>query len=326
MSFDRDASESWSDTFISRIGEDEATDLDPTDAPTHKQDKYSLFRRLNTGEWKNRTMRDQEKVRRRDNLAIFDALAGQVELTSQQKSRGIEYLEEIPLNELGLPAEAACFAVVARVANEDVRPDLKQSRIYHPTKPQERNPDRFERVWWAGVETVFENYLNLPTVPVLFEGAAQDCPEYDPEDLPESEYRGGFPEGVVVKNYKTRQWAKIRHPKFKERHGGQSLSKDDTVDMEDHDSVVLAQRYATEARIQKWIHKYRDRGRDIEMAIMEDLWRDVFDDIIEEEYDEIFLGNHTIDTKEFRSQVASRTADVLQRYLSRPQESVLNEA
>lgn len=52
---------------------------------------------------------------------------------------------------------------------------------------------------------------------------------------------------------------------------------------------------------------------------------DVFDDIITEEYDDIFLGNHVIDTKEFRSEVASITADVLQQYLNRPQGSVLNQ-
>ena len=61
------------------------------------------------------------------------------------------------------------------------------------------------------------------------------------------------------------------------------------------------------------------------MSLMEDLWREVFDDIIEEEYQTIFLGNHEIDTKEFRSEVASITANVLESYLERPQGSVLNE-
>ncbi len=163
----------------------------------------------------------------------------------------------------------------------------------------------------------------LPTVPVWYYGPASRYELPEPDELPESEYRNGHPEGVVIVNEDTSQRAKIRHPKFKERHGDQFASKQD--DAEDSDSEMLARRYATEARILKWIHKYDDRGRNIEMSIMEDLWRDVFDDIIEEEFEEIFLGNHTIDTKDFRSEVANRTATILDRYLSRPDESVLNE-
>jgi hypothetical protein len=117
--------------------------------------------------------------------------------------------------------------------------------------------------------------------------------------------------------------AKVRCEKFKEMHGA---SKGKTPEeYEPEDAAVLAHQFATEARIMKMIHKYDDRGKDVGMHVMEELWRDVFDDIIEEEYETIFLGNHTLDTKEFRSEVASRTADVLQQYLSRPDGSVLNE-
>lgn len=144
-------------------------------------------------------------------------------------------------------------------------------------------------------------------------------------DCPESEYYDGPAEGVVIKNDDTGQVAKVRGSKFKEMHSTQSVT-DDEGNYEPADSKVLANQFATEMRILKMIHKYEDRGRDIEMAMMEDLWRDVFDDIITEEYETLFLGNHTINTRDFRSEVASNTASVLQRYLNRPDDSVLNEA
>lgn len=143
-------------------------------------------------------------------------------------------------------------------------------------------------------------------------------------DCPESEYYDGPAEGVVVKNDDTGQVAKIRGQAFKEV--AQNLSPvDDEGNAEPPDSKVLANQFATEMRILKMIHKYEDRGRDVEMAMMEDLWRDVFEDVIEEEFETIFLGNHSINTKDFRSEVASNTATVLQRYLNRPDDSVLNE-
>lgn len=178
---------------------------------------------------------------------------------------------------------------------------------------------------WNTVEKMFGS-LSLPTVPVRYQGGADRMPEayeFPEPEITDSEYRDGVPEGIVIWNQETGQTAKYRTEQFKERHGSQSVSSPD--DYEPDDSVVLARQYTTEARVLKMIHKYRDRGRSIEMGIMEDLWRDIFDDIIEEEYDEIFLGNHLIDTKDFRSEVASITADVLQRYLSRPDNSALNE-
>jgi chorismate mutase len=178
---------------------------------------------------------------------------------------------------------------------------------------------------WSSTEKIFDG-IGLPTVPVRYTGWADRMPEayeFPEPEIGDSEYRDGVPEGIVIWNQETNQIAKYRTEQFKERHGSQSVSNPD--DYEPDDSVVLARQYTTEARVLKMIHKYRDRGRDIEMAMMEDLWRDIFDDIIEEEYDEIFLGNHVIDTKKFRSEVASITADVLQQYLSRPDGSALNE-
>lgn len=171
--------------------------------------------------------------------------------------------------------------------------------------------------------------MGLEKAPVVYSGPTEhfDIGEITDDDglsTLSSEYRDGLAEGFVVKNSTTGQRAKVRSEPFKEKHDSQSSSKPDAE--EPDDSTVLAHKYTTEARVLKQIHKYKDRGRTIEMGVMEDLWRDVFDDIIEEEYDTIFLDNHVIDTKEFRSEVASITAGVLQQYMQRPDGSVLNEA
>lgn len=179
-----------------------------------------------------------------------------------------------------------------------------------------------EFLGYADMEHVFDS-IGLQQAPVLYCGPAEEYVDDTPE-VPESEYRNGIAEGIVIKNLTTGQRAKVRSEKFKEKHGllGQSNTPEE---YEPTDAEVLAQTYTTEARVLKMIHKMDDEGHDIEMAMMEDLWRRVFDDIIEEEYTEIFLGNHTIDTKEFRSEVANRCAMFLQQYLERPDESVLNK-
>lgn len=171
---------------------------------------------------------------------------------------------------------------------------------------------------WSNVVGAAD-YLGLPTAPVIKrETTVSDPTEYD--EL-ESAYNN-IAEGVVFRRGEKR--AKYRTETFLDRHGGSSRSSGDgwSSDTEELAHELLSK----EPWVQKWIHKYRDRGRDIEMAIMEDLWRDVFDDIIEEEYETILLGDWDINTKDFRSTIASHTADELRNYLRRPDDSVLNDA
>ena len=179
-----------------------------------------------------------------------------------------------------------------------------------------------ERMSWDSARTIF-NDVGLPYVETYYEGDADGYELPDPEDMPDSFYRDGIPEGVVIINEDTGQVAKHRSTKFKEKHDTQSVTNPDDYDPDD--SITLARQFTTEARVLKMIHKYEDRGETIEMGIMDDLWRDVFDDIIEEEYETIFLGNYDLNTKDFRSEIASLTANVLETYLERPEGSVLNE-
>lgn len=175
---------------------------------------------------------------------------------------------------------------------------------------------------WEETKEIFDS-LNLPTVPEIYYGPATDYEVGEDYEFPESSYRDGLPEGIVIRNENSGQIGKYRTPEFKEVHQGQNPNRDDAVPPSD--SEMLARKYATEARIQKWIHKYREQGEEIEMTIMENLWRDVAEDIIDEEGEEILLGNYNIDTKEFRSEIASECVRVLEIYLNRPEDSVLNQ-
>jgi hypothetical protein len=152
--------------------------------------------------------------------------------------------------------------------------------------------------------------LGLPTVPtfdvddVLVDGDVV---------VPDSEYRDGPAEGVVFTHVETGARAKARSDAFEEVREAPAESA--TEDRTDADR--LADRYATEARVRKLVHKYEDAGRDVDMTAMDDLWRDVFDDIVAEESHGIFHEDHVIDTDAFRSAVADRTATHLQQYLRR---------
>ncbi|MFB6187724.1 MAG: RNA ligase family protein [Halobacteriaceae archaeon] len=195
--------------------------------------------------------------------------------------------------------------------NWDDVPSFLGFGIYSKRYDSWTHPDEMERVY---------EELNLETVPRLYFGPPS---EYDFEDIPESQYADGTAEGIVVKTQEGTM-AKLRSEEFKEVNHSSSGASDPSK--ERPDEVVLAEKYATEPRILKEIHKMEDEGYIVQMKMMEDLWRRVFEDIIEEEFDSIFLGQYSIRTKDFRSEVASRTAQILESYLSRPDGSVLNEA
>jgi len=174
---------------------------------------------------------------------------------------------------------------------------------------------------WQSVRAIARR-LGLETAPeVYFQRQYEDISEL-PDEI-KSEYRDGPAEGIVVRSPTLGLRAKSRSEDFLDKHAGGAPS---VVKGRTDDSAELARKLlAQEPWVDKWIHKYRDRDRTIEMAIMEDLWRDVFDDIIEEEYETIMLGNWDINTKDFRSIIASHVAEQLQAYLERPDDSVLNE-
>lgn len=105
-----------------------ATNIYPSDASYEDQpDKYRnygkpKYERLslyNRG-WNGPNRENKQVTHRQDNIAVFDALAGQLELTSYQKQRGKATLDDLDLRRIGRSIHLVALCVCILVANDDV--------------------------------------------------------------------------------------------------------------------------------------------------------------------------------------------------------------
>jgi len=172
---------------------------------------------------------------------------------------------------------------------------------------------------WNEAYSFFES-LGLETAPIVARMPAEDFD--DDFEVPESKWRDGKAEGVVIINtgqeedgrsgFSTR--AKTVTEEFEEKHQ-QSMGSSSKEAIHGHEKIVAG--YCTNARIKKTVHKMRDEGRNLGMEMMENkgdskgLPMRVTEDIFEEEYEEIVRSNHEVDFKELRSAVAKRCVSVL---------------
>jgi len=108
---------------------------------THEQ-HYSRLASHNAGIY-NGKWADKTKLRENDNKAVFDAIAGNLELTDHQKRIGrIEYAN-LDLQELSTPGGIDATLVAIITAAVVVRED---GRLYHPAKAEESNDALFLRL------------------------------------------------------------------------------------------------------------------------------------------------------------------------------------
>jgi len=187
--------------------------------------------------------------------------------------------------------------------------------------------DHDEERWLSTEEAyrIFEK-LGLETAPII---ARMPAEEFDPEEFGaehESQYRDGLAEGVVLINegaeenhrsgFNTR--SKMVTEEFKEKHEQATSANHGNEQPKGHQK--LADKYCTDGRIKKHIHKMRDEGYELGMHLMspengEGLFMRVAKDIVEEEWREIAESSWTIDFKEFRNVVATRCANKLQAHM-----------
>jgi hypothetical protein len=95
---------------------------------------YQRLKLLNRGTWKSRYEENKEVTHRQDNLAIFDSISSQVELTDFQKKKARRTFDNFDLQDFGKPVKLVAFGVCAVVANDDV----PNGSRYHP---QMKKPD-----------------------------------------------------------------------------------------------------------------------------------------------------------------------------------------
>lgn len=126
--------ESQSEPLVSPDTE-ERTRFNPEEADPEHRAKFERLFKYNTGVY-NGEWADESKRRRMDNLAIYDAISSQLELTPFQKRRGRELFDSLNLRRLGYPAEMVAFCVCVAVARED-------GREYHPFRADRNNDEVF---------------------------------------------------------------------------------------------------------------------------------------------------------------------------------------
>lgn len=152
--------------------------------------------------------------------------------------------------------------------------------------------------------------LGLPWAPYVDQVPAE---RYGDIDIPQSAYRDGKAEGIVLKNPDTGHRAKIVTEEFKEKHDGPLPSQSNLTDT---DAVVDS--VITDARIEKQAHKLVDAGEwgGLQMQMMEDLPEAVIRDAMAEEAGSIVMeNNYELDTAELRSKASSKCARVLRGLL-----------
>ena len=107
------------DEPITSSDTDNATTFHPAEAPPELRRLYERLFKYNIGD--TRTWSDHEALRKRDNLALYDAISSQVDLTKDQRRRGRELFDRLNVRRIGYGAELVAFCVCIHVAEQDGR-------------------------------------------------------------------------------------------------------------------------------------------------------------------------------------------------------------
>ena len=100
-----------------------ATKIQPKEAPPNKREKFRKFRAYNKGTWNGPKRENKKVVHRQDNIQRYDAIATTLELTKSQKSRGRDVFDSINLSEFNMGTEKidhVVFGLCVLIANDDV--------------------------------------------------------------------------------------------------------------------------------------------------------------------------------------------------------------
>jgi len=166
--------------------------------------------------------------------------------------------------------------------------------------------------------------LGLETVPylgVLNIDKSKDIHEQLEEVVPISKYslesaKDRKAEGIVLKDYDRQIFAKFVRDAFKEKNaevfgGNPKYNKTSEFDNEE-----LIFKFCTNPRIEKQIFKLIDEGHKLEMSLMKFLPKNVWNDIIEEEWREILTSNWKLDMKGIRKLIPKRCKAVLEQMIT----------
>lgn len=137
----------------------------------------------------------------------------------------------------------------------------------------------------------------------------------DEWEEPESHYRDGLSEGIVLRNTHTCVRAKFVTEAFAEKHGGTKPGK---APEGLSDAQRMAERYTgpDNRRIRKQVLKLvEDEGHDLEMELMPELGPAVVEDIAIEEANDFICENWTVDFHQFRKVVNKQCVETIKKMM-----------
>jgi hypothetical protein len=120
---------------------DNATKVEPKDAPAGKRAKFKRFRAYNRGTWNGPKRENKDVIHRQDNLHRYDSISSSLGLKDHQRQRGRKVLDELDFRRLGCSVDKFIFGVCILVANYDV----EDGNRYYP-HPEATGDADFVRV------------------------------------------------------------------------------------------------------------------------------------------------------------------------------------
>jgi len=113
---------------------DNATKIQPKEAPPHKREKFRRFRAYNTDMWNGPKRENTEEFHRQDDLHRYDSIASSLQLNDRQKSRGRKILDDFSSHHFGESIDHIIFGICVVVANADVNSGTR----YWPQSPEQK--------------------------------------------------------------------------------------------------------------------------------------------------------------------------------------------
>jgi hypothetical protein len=118
-----------------------ATTIQPKEAPPGKRRKFKKMRAYNTGRWNGPKRENKEVIFREDNLHRFDAISSSLGLSDYQKQRGRTAFDDLHVRSIGLKVDTIIFGICVLVANAAVDDGCR----YYPN-PEAEGDSQFEEV------------------------------------------------------------------------------------------------------------------------------------------------------------------------------------
>lgn len=109
------------------------------------ENHYSRLAKFNVGTYSYK-WGDNEKLRRQDNKAILNAIAGQLDLNTYQHRRAKEEMDRALLSKWSSPNGIDAVLVSVCICAVILRNDQRSSRAYHPNRKDDNNDEMFVKL------------------------------------------------------------------------------------------------------------------------------------------------------------------------------------